>query len=210
MLFYCNCCSFYFISNKGWGKEKRVKYKFLSSQSVWCLVITTRRCWPNWKSKWWSKIRNRLVRVQKKHRNRSRWNTPHPAQSWRNLDSGDFSHTLVLFVFQSHVAKYEHALMKINQLEGKNEERRTKGEAQSKEIHTWVTSVAIVKPNPSWRTSVGKLIVCVHYRLKSRLRQEEEELFKLRHRYQLLEVNLTFPLWLFKSFWTKFLVHWEK
>lgn len=62
---------------------------------------------------------------------------------------------------ESHVAKYERALMKINQLEGENEEKRMKGEAQSEEIHT----------------------------LKSRLRQEEEELFKLRHRYQLLEID---------------------
>lgn len=85
MLFYCNCCSFYFISNKGWGKENRVKYKFLSSQSVWCFVITTRRCWPNWKSRWWCKIRNRLVRAQKKLRDRLRWNTPHLEETWTRV-----------------------------------------------------------------------------------------------------------------------------
>lgn len=41
-----------------------------------------------------------------------------------------------LFLFQLHVAKYEQALMKINQLEGENEEKRTKGEAQSEAIQT--------------------------------------------------------------------------
>lgn len=49
-----------------------------------------------------------------------------------------------LFLFQSHVAKYEQALMKINQLEGENEEKRRKGEAQSEEIQASVASVAIV------------------------------------------------------------------
>lgn len=167
MLFHCNCCRFYFIPSKGWGKEKRLKYKSLSSQSVWCFVITTRRCWPSWQSRWWRKIRTQLVQAQKKLRDRSRWDVlillSHD-ETWTRM-------ILVLlwfFLCVSVTCGQIWASLDEDQPAGRREwgEEDEGGSSERGDPHVsrfTVASVAIVKPNSSWWASVGlwKLIVCV-------------------------------------------------
>lgn len=158
---------------------------------------TGRRCWPSKPSQQWRKNSNQLLQApsQRKHRDSWRWVAP-VSLGWGETD--DFMSALILFTFVSVTRGQVWASLAEDQPAGGREwgEEEEGGSSERGDPYVSrlsVASVAIVSPiNYLW-----KHFWC-SYRLKSRLRQEEEELYQLRHRFQLLEVNFTFPQQSFK------------